>query len=409
MYALFLWVLFNSDTKSVINFQTQWTDSTTVHSFFITVSESSENPKTIELNLTFKNDDRKNIFLNAASNDRFFMFDVVRNSSDSLLSITEKKSESYQEIPIARYELNKFKEGKISALLTYSQLNDGSNRLVPANNFNPAKDTVNFLFYTQFLKSKDRSRFGYKMSFINSNSDTVLSFYKKIQDELYTCNKGKISANKFASGKYRMHLSLYKNNAEIFNKESNDFYILSGVSNEKKSNNFQVSNQNYKALFQNYTSEELDILFDQAGFLSTDSEKKLYQNLYDLTAKKAFMQSFWEKRDSDENSNFDSFIAQLALVNKLYGSKSKAGYKTDRGRILMKYGNCEDIYTSSQSAETRPYEVWYYNNIQNGVYFFFVDLNGFGDYKLVHSTAINEINNPMKLYELGIDQTDYRK
>jgi len=42
-------------------------------------------------------------------------------------------------------------------------------------------------------------------------------------------------------------------------------------------------------------------------------------------------------------------------------------------------------------GERRAYESWFYSEIQGGVYFHFVDMTGYGNYKLVHSTAINEI------------------
>jgi hypothetical protein len=41
----------------------------------------------------------------------------------------------------------------------------------------------------------------------------------------------------------------------------------------------------------------------------------------------------------------------------------------------------------------RPYESWFYAEIQGGVYFHFVDVRDINNHILVHSTAINEPRN----------------
>lgn len=41
----------------------------------------------------------------------------------------------------------------------------------------------------------------------------------------------------------------------------------------------------------------------------------------------------------------------------------------------------------------RPHEIWRYDNIQGGVIFVFVDIDGTENFVLVHSTALYEIRN----------------
>jgi len=40
--------------------------------------------------------------------------------------------------------------------------------------------------------------------------------------------------------------------------------------------------------------------------------------------------------------------------------------------------------------DTKPYEIWHYNDLQGGVTFDFADLYGIGDYLLLNSTARGE-------------------
>jgi hypothetical protein len=42
----------------------------------------------------------------------------------------------------------------------------------------------------------------------------------------------------------------------------------------------------------------------------------------------------------------------------------------------------------------KPYEIWFYNEIEGGVQFIFGDISGFGNYELLHSTKRGEVNDP---------------
>ena len=57
----------------------------------------------------------------------------------------------------------------------------------------------------------------------------------------------------------------------------------------------------------------------------------------------------------------------------------------------MKYGMPTQRDQYPYYGEQRAYETWFYAEIQGGIYFHFVDMTGYGNYELVHSTAMNEI------------------
>ena len=57
----------------------------------------------------------------------------------------------------------------------------------------------------------------------------------------------------------------------------------------------------------------------------------------------------------------------------------------------MQYGQWDDRDEITAPSYGRPWERWYYRAIQGGVLFIFVDINGYGEYRLVHSTAKGEI------------------
>jgi GWxTD domain-containing protein len=57
------------------------------------------------------------------------------------------------------------------------------------------------------------------------------------------------------------------------------------------------------------------------------------------------------------------------------------GWRTDRGRIYIIYGPPDDIEHHPMEIETKPYQIWHYYNTNR--LFYFVDEDGYGDYKLV--------------------------
>jgi hypothetical protein len=58
--------------------------------------------------------------------------------------------------------------------------------------------------------------------------------------------------------------------------------------------------------------------------------------------------------------------------------------------VLLKYDYPTQRETITATPDQRSYEVWFYAGLRRGAYFYFVDLTGFQDYTLVHSTVPGE-------------------
>ena len=69
------------------------------------------------------------------------------------------------------------------------------------------------------------------------------------------------------------------------------------------------------------------------------------------------------------------------------------GWKTERGRILLKYGFPTNREIFRAKSGRKAAEEWQYDDLYGGSYFFFVDRFGDNSFLLVHSTAPNEIKN----------------
>ncbi len=143
-----------------------------------------------------------------------------------------------------------------------------------------------------------------------------------------------------------------------------------------------------------FTENMADQFADDMKYVATSQELKMYKEL-DLMGKARFIEKFWQKRDptpdTPENEAMIKHYRQLAIAKSAFGYGNTEGPDTDRGRIFIVYGSPDDIERYPQSADRKPYEIWRYYSLQGGVQFIFVDLEGFGRYTLVHSTAENEV------------------
>jgi GWxTD domain-containing protein len=109
------------------------------------------------------------------------------------------------------------------------------------------------------------------------------------------------------------------------------------------------------------------------------------------------MTDYWASADptpgTARNEAREKFYELIAYANRQFaeeGRKSTPGWRSDRGRIFIRYGKPDDIFDQSRMAgPTSPYVVWnYLRNKQ--LYFIFLDKTGIGAFRLVYSNDLKE-------------------
>lgn len=121
-----------------------------------------------------------------------------------------------------------------------------------------------------------------------------------------------------------------------------------------------------------------------------------------------YLANFWTKHEPENPTTaLLTYRELMAIGGKKYATKTMPAYQTDRGRVLLQYGQpnqIENEYSdrfrkAMQNLNTIPYEIWYYYNLekpvkQNDIIFVFVQENrGNENYRLIHSTGIGEVRN----------------
>lgn len=139
----------------------------------------------------------------------------------------------------------------------------------------------------------------------------------------------------------------------------------------------------------------LDTLYAPLIYLMSSDEQGIYPSL-PVDGKRNYLRQFWAKRDptpgTPRNEAQEDFYRRMSEAQRRYGEGGAGrvpGWRTDRGRIFIKYGPPDDVLSRPQAGNTGPYEVWKYTRVRSLKYVF-LDQTGFGNYALIWTSDRRE-------------------
>ena len=141
-------------------------------------------------------------------------------------------------------------------------------------------------------------------------------------------------------------------------------------------------------------------LNEDVAYIITDQEKATFEGLKTDEEREHFVEQFWARRDptpnTPENEFKEEYYRRVAYANKHWGG-NLAGWKTDRGRIYIRYGPPDEIdshpsggiYNRPDSegggqAMTHPFEDWRYSRFEGvgSLTIEFVDSSSSGEFRM---------------------------
>ncbi len=141
------------------------------------------------------------------------------------------------------------------------------------------------------------------------------------------------------------------------------------------------------------TDEDIDMALKQMSYILESDTLEKYEKS-SLKEKQAFFKRFWKERDPDpttsRNELKNEYFKRVNYANHHFSAMGQDGWRTDRGRILIKFGFPDDIERHPFEMGSRPYEIWRYYALRK--VFVFEDVSGFGDYRLVPGYLDEEFN-----------------
>jgi GWxTD domain-containing protein len=124
---------------------------------------------------------------------------------------------------------------------------------------------------------------------------------------------------------------------------------------------------------------------DEFAVLLTGAQADLYGRL-DEPGRAAYFLQYWQGSPGERAA----FEARCRTAER-YMHMEVPGWRTDRGRVLIRFGEPGDIERSPFTTTHVPYEVWDYFE-GTTMSFVFADLNSSGDFRQVYSTVPGEVS-----------------
>lgn len=160
-------------------------------------------------------------------------------------------------------------------------------------------------------------------------------------------------------------------------------------------NDFPLAENEYKVIVRNpstLSKGDYEEKISQVEYIARrgeiDTLRKASPELRD-----SLWKAFWKSHDptpeTEKNEFRETYYEKINYANQHFGSTVNPGWKTDMGRIFIKYGQPDEVEKHPFDIDSRPFEIWYY--YQLGFKLIFKDEHGFGDYKLIYTNTNKEI------------------
>lgn len=210
---------------------------------------------------------------------------------------------------------------------------------------------------------------------------------------------GALDVSELQSGSYFLNFDIMDQTGQVLDSQVKKFYVYNpGVLIEegvvaRSDSLLELS------VFADMPEEQLDKEASYIQYVIAKQGAEYYKELTSTDAKRRFLFGFWQRRDPSPGTVFneyrENYLRKVKEANERFKAIGREGWHTDRGRVFITYGPPSNIEWFRNNPDTRPYEIWHYNNIsgEGDAQFVFADVTGFEDYRLLHSTLRGEVQN----------------
>ncbi len=318
---------------------------------------------------------------------------------------------------VANYQIRTFDESNtqisdIELAQFIAPANQNQNQVFNKNNFNVLPNPFN-------LYDQNNANVYYYLELYDLNREIQTEYYylKRVVFDSYglpivaipAYNKmkrlrgkddvevGMFDISKLPSGKYYLTFAALDTNNNELATANTSFFVHNPEVLKISRNNLSIENQAASSEIALLSDDMLNVILGATQYFLDENERKVVQNLENDQAKKIFLYRFWKENDSNVATpvleSYRMLLNRVRYANNNFSQIRTEGWKSDRGRILILYGEPSEIQYYSNLSDLKEFQAWSYDNIENGVVFIFGVLGSFGDLQLIHSTKTGELYN----------------
>jgi len=205
---------------------------------------------------------------------------------------------------------------------------------------------------------------------------------------------GMFDVSQLPGGRYFLNFANIDSTGQEFASMSTNFYVYNPAVAQPDWSTLSVEQQMASSEIAMLSADDIELAIGSTKYLATPDEVKLIDNLASEQAKKLFLFRFWQNRDSDKSTialeSFRGMMRRIQYANENFKALKTPGWRSDRGRVLIIYGNPSLIQYYPNVSGFREFQAWSYDEVEKGVCFIFGVIGGFGDLRLIHSTRTGE-------------------
>jgi len=219
-----------------------------------------------------------------------------------------------------------------------------------------------FYIYYDLYSAKVPKNVQIQYQFLSKDDDPELDSIVVVRPEkIFSSHYIKINKKNLQKNRYNIVLKIQNNNESTERRKLISFYWVTTPQ----------------------TSEDISLALRQMRYIiSEDSLDKYVES--NIENQKLFFNTYWELRDPNPNSSvnelMEEYFGRVNTSNREFSTFENNGWLTDRGRLLIKFGQPDDIERHPFELNSNPYVIWRYYALRK--VFLFVDRTGFGDYQL---------------------------
>jgi GWxTD domain-containing protein len=258
--------------------------------------------------------------------------------------------------------------------------------------------TINYYYELYHIDTSKTDKISVGLSISTGDGKKVFETEKGktvISSSIY--DYGLIPLDTLKNGVYNFEISIKQKNKQIANQHTK-FYILDTNRAFYESKDYVENISFERSPFSIMTDDKIAYEFETMKPILTEYEIEKYHSLNSLRARQRAIFNYWQSRDTDTSTTVNEYMSEyqkrVEFASQFFSRGNiMPGWKSERGRVLLKYGfpTNREIYRAK--SDKNAAEDWQYDDLYGGCYFIFVDKFGDNSFQLVHSSAPNEIKN----------------